>query len=116
VARWKKRYDRLHSGPDHVPILSYRDGCEFLIIRQRETRNSRQTHRLTGTSRKIYLYCRRHRPLRKIFNRFPDFNAAAIRVFLKGMVAKKLMFEEDNNYLSLAVARVESSASPVSFI
>jgi len=112
LIRWQKRYDRLHSGPNHVPILSYRDGREILIIRLRETGNRHQTHRLTGTSRKIYIYCRKHRPLRKIINRFPDFNATDIKGFLKEMAAKKLMFEENDNYLSLAVARKERTVVP----
>jgi hypothetical protein len=43
--------------------------------------------------------------LEKILKRFPRIDERQMRSFLDMMVAKKLMFEENRNYLSLAVAR-----------
>jgi hypothetical protein len=51
----------------------------------------------------IYLFCSHHRSLKKIRDRFPAFSEDKIVAFLKMMVAKKLMFEENDRYLSLAV-------------
>jgi hypothetical protein len=51
----------------------------------------------------IYLFCSHHRSLKKIRDRFPAFSEDKIIAFLKMMVAKKLMFEENDCYLSLAV-------------
>ena len=44
-----------------------------------------------------------HRSLKRIRSRFSAFAEDKIIAFLKMMVAKKLMFEEKEEYLSLAV-------------
>jgi len=103
VREWKKEYDELHKSPVHSPILSYRDGEDFLIIRQRRFSADPLTHRLEGMSREIYLFCGHHRSLKRILNRFPKLTEDKVIPFLKMMVDKKLMFEENKNYLSLAV-------------
>jgi ribosomal peptide maturation radical SAM protein 1 len=100
---WKKVYGELHRNPTHENILSFRDGRNFLIIRQKRLNGQPLTHRLEGTSRAIYLFCRQHRSLKRIFARFPSVAADRIEPFLRMMVDKKLMFEENDNYLSLAV-------------
>ena len=100
---WEKAYGKLHHGPRHENILSFRDGKNFLIIRQKRLKGQHLTHRLEGTSRAIYLFCRQHRSLKRILARFPSVTADRIEPFLKMMVDKKLMFEENDNYLSLAV-------------
>ena len=103
MATWHKFYTDLHAGPSRSPILTVRDGGDFLIIRQRRINTEPLNHRLTGTSRQIYLFCSQHRPLKKIRDRFPAFAEDKIVTFLKMMVTKKLMFEENDRYLSLAV-------------
>jgi len=100
---WKKSYDELHQGPRHENILTFRDGKNFMIIRQKRLEGQHLTHRLEGTSRAIYLFCRHRRSLKKILDRFPSVTLDRIEPFLKMMVDKKLMFEENDNYLSLAV-------------
>jgi ribosomal peptide maturation radical SAM protein 1 len=103
VAAWHKIYTDLHQGPSRSPILSLRDGSDFLILRQRRLNTEPLYHRLTGTSRLIYLFCSHRRSLKKIRDRFPAFPEDKIVAFLKMMVAKKLIFEENDCYLSLAV-------------
>jgi hypothetical protein len=103
VKLWQKVYNELQKGPSASPILSFRDGGDFLIIRQRRFQVEPITHRLPGTSRLIYLFCKRHRSLKRIRTQFPSFPEDKIIAFLKMMVDKKLMFEEKENYLSLAV-------------
>ncbi|MEA1945907.1 MAG: RiPP maturation radical SAM C-methyltransferase [Thermodesulfobacteriota bacterium] len=100
---WKKSYGELHKGPRHENILSFRDGRNFMIIRQKRLNGQPLTHRLEGTSRVIYLFCMQHRSLKRILARFPSVATDRIEAFLKMMVDKKLMFQENNNYLSLAV-------------
>ena len=51
----------------------------------------------------IYLFCGRHCSIKKIRDQFPAFAEDKIVAFLKMMVVKKLMFEENDRYLSLAV-------------
>ena len=100
---WKKAYAKLHQGIRHENILSFRDGRSFLIIRQRRLDGEPLTHRLEGTSRLIYLYCQKHRALKRIIDRFPSVPSDRFEPFLKMMVDKRLMFRENDRYLSLAV-------------
>ena len=103
IKAWEKAYAKLHQGPRHENILSFRDGRSFLIIRQRRLDGEPLTHRLEGTSRAIYLYCQKHRALKRIIDRFPSIPPDRFEPFLKMMVDKKLMFRENDRYLSLAV-------------
>ena len=103
VRAWKKSYAELHKGPSRTPILSFRDGRDFLIIRQKRFEAKPLTHRLVGMSRAIYLFCQRHCSLKSILGRFPGVAEDRIVPFLRMMVDKKLMFEENGKYLSLAV-------------
>ena len=103
VAQWQKTYAALQQGPLSSPILSLRDGRDFLILNQRQYRADSIRHRLVGTSRLIYLFCMQHRSLTQIRSRFPGFAEEQLVAFLSMMVDKKLMFAENDNYLSLAV-------------
>ncbi len=103
VRTWKKMYTELCPGSPGSPILSFRDGRDFLILRQKRLAAEPLTHRLVGTSRAIYLYCQTHRSIKSILARFPTLGEDKTVPFLKMMVDKKLMFEENNRYLSLAV-------------
>ena len=103
LKEWKEYYFRLHEAPGSGPILSYRDGRDFMIIRQRLDKRDDMTHRLKDTSRKIYLFCETQRSLSEILSRFPGFGEDKIRPFLRLMVGKRLMFKEGERYLSLAV-------------
>lgn len=103
LKEWKKIYADLNKGLYPGRVLSYRDGKNFLIILQKRLGAKPLTHRLEGTSRAIYLFCDHHRSIQKIVNRFPKVPPDQIVSFLKMMVAKKLMFEENDKYLSLAV-------------
>jgi hypothetical protein len=106
LKRWSKAYTDLHAGPPGNkcdPILSYRDGGNFMIIRQRRWGKEDMTHRLKGTSRKIYLFCEGQREMADILSRFPAFGEEKVRPFLRMMVEKRLMFGERDRYLSLAV-------------
>ena len=103
VRAWNRVYSELHGGPSRSPILSYGDGRDFLIIRQRRLKAEPLTHRLEGTSRSIYLFCQKHRSLKRIVAQFPKVGEDRIVPFLKMMEDKRLIFEEDGRYLSLAV-------------
>jgi len=106
---WKKAYAELHKGSNHSHILDFWDGRDFMIIRQKRLGADPIIHRLEGKSRAIYHFCQRHRSTQSIRDRFSGVAGDRIQVFLKMMVDKKLMFEEDEKYLSLAVpARYES--------
>jgi len=103
VRAWNRIYSELHCGLPRSPILSYGDGRDFLIIRERRLKAEPLTHRLEGTSRSIYLFCQKHRSLKRIVAQFPKVGEDRIVAFLKMMGDKRLMFEEDGRHLSLAV-------------
>ncbi len=100
---WQQTYTEQNCRSQQSPALNFRDGREFLIIRQRKFDAETINHRLVGTSRLIYLYCQHHRSIKRIRDRFPAFAEDKILSFLKLMVTKKLMYEEKGRYLSLAI-------------
>jgi ribosomal peptide maturation radical SAM protein 1 len=103
IKQWQQAYSQQNSRSERSPSLSLRDGREFLIIHQRKFDAETINHRLVGTSRLIYLYCRHHRSIKRIRERFPAFAEDKILSFLKMMVTKRLMYEEKDRYLSLAI-------------
>jgi len=109
ISDWQKQYAEIQVGPGDAPILSFRDGRDFIIIRQKRFRAEPAVHRLVGASREIYLFCQKHRSIKAIFSAFPDISDDTIVKFLNMMVGKKLMFAEKNKYLSLAAAVKQKS-------
>jgi hypothetical protein len=104
ISAWQKQYAETQRSPGDTPILSLRDGRDFIIIRQKRFQAEPAVHRLVGASREIYLFCQKHRSLRTILSAFPDISDDTIVKFLSMMVDKRLMFAEKNKYLSLASA------------
>ncbi|MGQ9499378.1 MAG: RiPP maturation radical SAM C-methyltransferase [Dissulfurimicrobium sp.] len=99
IAEWQRKRAKL--GPQK--LLTYRDGGDYLIIRQVLPSGEVLMHRLKGPSRAIYLACLEPMLLQTIFTRFPDRPQKEITAFLKGLVAKRLMFEHQGKFLGLAV-------------
>ncbi len=103
LEEWRMTYLKLHSTPGAPPILSYQDGGDFMIIHQRRLGTLDMTHRLKGASRKIYLFCQTKRTIEQIVSKFPGLGEEKIEPFLRMMLDKRLMFNEGEAYLSLAV-------------
>lgn len=103
LAAWTDAYDKLNRRAPAEPILGFRDGGDFMIIRERRAGGEAVTHRLEGASRRIYLFCGRHRSRRRILAAFSNLPADRVTAFLDGMTAQKLMFAEGGRFLSLAV-------------
>jgi ribosomal peptide maturation radical SAM protein 1 len=92
----KNRANRQHP-------LHYRDGITFLIIRQERISNVPLLHRLRGLSREIYLACEHPIKLACLYAAFPTVNKQALKIFIDEMCSKHLMFQENDQILSLAV-------------
>ncbi len=103
VKQWQKTYSALHADGQAGPILTFRDGGDFLVIRQRRLGAKPMIHRLKGTSRLVYLFCQKRRSLKSMAGRFDQLKTEQLRSFLKMMVSMRLMFSEGDQYLSLAV-------------
>lgn len=105
LSKWAQTYRALHAAGQEGPILSFRDGGDFIIIRQRRVAKKPMMHRLTGVSRQVYLFCQQRRSVGSVLSRFPQLKEDQLLPFLNMMVSKKLMFREKDHYLSLAVAQ-----------
>ena len=105
VRQWEADYGAAMRRNPAAPVLSYRDGGDFIIIREKGADGQTRSHRLAGSSREIYLFCRQRQPLTAITRRHAGFSPQQIKNFLNDMVGKRLMFTEGGLYLSLAVKR-----------
>lgn len=83
--------------------LGYRDGGNFLIIRQEKIDGSVLLHRLRGLSRRVYLHCNTPQTIKEITQTFPQLTEQNLRTFFKDMSDKKLIFQEEDRVLSLAI-------------
>jgi ribosomal peptide maturation radical SAM protein 1 len=100
---WKEQYNSLRKDHFPAPLLGYRDGGDFLLIRRRSENYEMETFRLKGSSRGIYRFCETRRTQGQILNEFPSFAEDQLQNFISHMVAKRLMFQEGEQVLSLAV-------------
>ncbi len=101
VRQWQENYSRLRS--QRGPLLSFRDGGNFLLLRQVLPSGEVLHHRLTGISREIYLFLTDHRSMKEIHERFPNLSQEKLREFLKDLELKRLVFEHNGHYLALAI-------------
>jgi ribosomal peptide maturation radical SAM protein 1 len=100
---WSASYERLRRASPTEPILGYRDGGDFMMIRERRIGGDSVNHRLEGASHAIYLYCGHQRPLQQIIEHFSNVPADRITSFLRQMTSQGLVFSEGDRYLSLAI-------------
>ncbi len=103
VALWKNRYTELTK--TRGPLLSYRDGKHFILIRQVLPTGQVLHHRLSGASREIYLFLRDIRSLREVRERFDVLPSDRLEAFLRDLEHKKLIFREAERAIALAIHR-----------
>ena len=85
------------------PALCYRDGGDFLIIRQERPGQPVLHHRLQGTSRAIYLHCRQPVEQKELLQTFKRVKEEHLIRFLADLTHKHLLFQDDGRCLALAV-------------
>ncbi|MBA2848150.1 RiPP maturation radical SAM protein 1 [Thermosulfuriphilus ammonigenes] len=103
---WAEAYRRLRG---QGPLLSYRDGGDFIILRQVLPDGSVHHHRLRGPSRRVYLFLESPQSLEEISARM-SLASDRLLAFLKDLVAKRLVFAEGDRFLALAIRGVEGGA------
>ncbi|MGW8194529.1 MAG: RiPP maturation radical SAM C-methyltransferase, partial [Desulforhopalus sp.] len=83
--------------------LHYRDGQDFIIVRQERLAGPPLIHRMRGLSRKIYLAC--ETPVKKLWLRqsFPSLSEQKLQNFIDDLCDKRIMFQDKERVLSLAV-------------
>ncbi|MBU0728381.1 MAG: RiPP maturation radical SAM C-methyltransferase [Proteobacteria bacterium] len=104
VLAWRKFHQERQSSMLEKPMLSYRDGGSFLIIRQEIPGQSVLHHRLKGVSRKIYLFCMEISDIDAMEAHF-GIDRMKLSAFLGDLVDKKLMFTDGKRFLALAVRK-----------
>ncbi len=110
VEQWQRFHKARGATTSEKPLLSYRDGGSFLLIRQELANGKTLHHRLRGTSRKIYLFCARVRTVAQIKDHFQAINEEQLLIFLEDLVHKRLLFMEEGKCLSLAVRLEKKNA------
>ncbi|MCJ7600909.1 MAG: radical SAM protein, partial [Desulfobulbaceae bacterium] len=101
VKKWQD-YHRSRARTEKL-LLSYRDGGDFLIIRQELPDSRVLHHRLRKISRQIYFACEEINALPALAGMFPSFTRQQIEKFLDDLVAKRLVFRDQDRFLALAV-------------
>lgn len=104
VSQWQKFHDKRGKDLFVHPLLSYREGGEFILIRQELLTGVVLHHTLKGLSRRLYLYILTIRSFAEICAYCP-LSPEKLQPFLDDLVTKKIMFKEDDSYLSLAVRK-----------
>ncbi|MEN8140535.1 MAG: RiPP maturation radical SAM C-methyltransferase [Thermodesulfobacteriota bacterium] len=103
VKSWQRYHAKRERDIYRYPLLTCREGGDFLDIRQELPDGRVLRHRLAATSRLIYLECMTIISLARLQQRFAKISAEALARFLAEMVAKRLLFAEDDYFLALAV-------------
>jgi ribosomal peptide maturation radical SAM protein 1 len=104
MRRWQREYQARRQQQLWAPLLSYRDGGDFLLIRRRGDGQEHETFRLRGVSRELYLFCETARSLAEIQCTFPNFPLDQLENFISDLRNKRLMFRERDQILSLAIS------------
>ena len=86
-----------------LPALAYRDGGDFLIIRQERPGQPVLHHRLQGLSRALYLHCRRPVAQKELLQTFKRVKEEQLVRFLADLTHKHLLFQDGERCLALAV-------------
>jgi len=92
-----------HRRNNPTPPLIYREGGDFIIIRQERPEMQVLHHRLHGISRKIYLACRTPVTRKTLLHDFKSITEKQLHVFLTDLERKHLVFSDGEHYLALAV-------------
>ncbi len=103
IKEWQNYHKERTKNELHKPPMYYRDGDNFLLIRQELINGTVLNHRLKGTSRKIYLYCTKIRTTKELFEKFPAISQQKILDFLADLEKKRLIFSDEERHLALAV-------------
>ena len=101
LEEWAEQYERLTR--HHPRLLSFRDGKEFLLIRQVMPDGQVFHHRLPSLARSIYLSCLDPRPIKEVVEAFPQQPAHRLVQWLNSMIEKRLMMASDDKVIGLAI-------------
>lgn len=99
---WKEFDEFLVDWTDNPRQLVYMDGVTFLKIIDKTTEGT-LFHTLNGEGRNLYLYCSTIKSFAEIAAKFAHIDPEQIKNLLDNLVSMKLVFQEGDRYLSLAL-------------
>lgn len=102
-ARMKEWAEFHRQRTDAGPALSYRDGGEFIIIRQERPGQPVLHHRLHGLSRQLYLACATPVARKTLLKNSKSITGQQLDAFLGDLEQKRLLFRHGDDCLALAV-------------
>jgi hypothetical protein len=103
LRQWRE-FHQQRQAPAHLqPPLAYRDGGDFLLLRQELPDGLVLRHRLRGLSRRLYLACAEIREIDDLLRDFTGISRPALVKFLAELSAKRLLFREGDQVLALAI-------------
>ncbi len=91
-----------HRKSDRAP-LSYRQGKNFIIIRQEDPGGETLHHRLHGLSGKIYLACSMPASIKRLLEIFNSVTEEQLLNFLADLTQKRLLYCDEGSCIALAV-------------
>ena len=103
IIKWQQFHQKNKQDTLHKPLLSYREGGAFLLVRQELPDGRVLHHRLRDAARQIYLFCTVIRTEKEILERFATIPPEKILPFLADLRKKKILFIDKNKYLALAI-------------
>jgi len=109
LERWRKEYNQALL--DGKNLLSYYDCNTYLRIEDYRSKingsafatEQEATLTLAEEARELYLFCDSYKSWDEIKKRFPKWDEREIKKVLNKLVKLKVMFREDDDYLSLAI-------------
>lgn len=100
---WKQNYfDFKKDNPTNQKMLCYYNGGDFLRIEDHRP-GLEATHILDETSKNIYLFSVQIKHLAMFQRQFKDLGSGVLQEILDDFVARKLMYRENDWYLSLGM-------------
>lgn len=100
VSEWIHNRQRVGN---HGKLLSFREGDDFLIIKQVLPDGRVLHHRLQGLSKKLYLFCLDPTEFEELCRQAAPVPRESVERFVKDLQSKKLIFHQNGYVLSLAV-------------
>lgn len=106
-----EHWSKLHQDK-RAPLLLYRDGRNYITIDDARFGEPR-AESFSGVARDIYVFCMEVRTFEQITRRFlgPTTSEKAVLEILQEFVGKRIMYSEQERYLSLALAPTPLIAS-----
>jgi radical SAM superfamily enzyme YgiQ (UPF0313 family) len=99
LKEWENRYDEVKA--TGLFLLQYFDCSDFIRIEDYRRASSFIT--IDGWARELYLFCDEIRSFEAIKKRFPKVPEKELRKVLRKLFKLKVMFTEDDDWLSLAI-------------